>query len=79
MMEHIAMVGLRDRALIGVMVFTFGCVGAAIGMKVEDYFIQGRRGWVRLYEKGGKPFLTAAVRRFCSETCSGLGIKAPLT
>jgi integrase/recombinase XerD len=23
-------------------------------MKVEDYFIQGRRGWVRLHEKGGK-------------------------
>jgi len=36
------------------MVFTFARVGAAIGMKVEDYFIQGRRGWVRLHEKGGK-------------------------
>ena len=47
-------VGLRDRALIGLMVFTFARVGAAIGMKVEDYFIQGRRGWVRLHEKGGK-------------------------
>ena len=23
-------------------------------MKVEDYFSQGRRGWVRLHEKGGK-------------------------
>jgi integrase/recombinase XerD len=23
-------------------------------MRVEDYFVQGRRGWVRLYEKGGK-------------------------
>jgi integrase/recombinase XerD len=22
--------------------------------KVEDYFVQGRRGWVRRYEKGGK-------------------------
>jgi integrase len=43
-------VGLRDRALIGLMVFTFARVGAAIGMKVEDYFIQGRRGWVRLHE-----------------------------
>jgi integrase/recombinase XerD len=47
-------VGLRDRALIGLMAFTFARVGAAIGMKVEDYFIQGRRGWVRLHEKGGK-------------------------
>ena len=27
-------VGLRDRALIGLMVFTFARVGAAIGMKV---------------------------------------------
>ena len=23
-------------------------------MKVSDYFVQGRRRWVRLYEKGGK-------------------------
>jgi integrase len=36
------------------MAFTFARVGAAIGMKAEDYFIQGRRGWVRLHEKGGK-------------------------
>jgi integrase len=36
------------------MVFTFARVGAATAMKVEDYFIQGRRGWVRLHEKGGK-------------------------
>jgi integrase len=36
-------VGLRDRALIGLMVFTFARVGAAVRMKVEDYFIQGFR------------------------------------
>lgn len=47
-------VGLRDRALIALMVYTFARVGAAITMKVEDYFIQGRRGWIRLHEKGGK-------------------------
>jgi site-specific recombinase XerD len=45
---------VRDRALIGVMVYTFARVNAVIGMKVSDYFIQGRRGWVRLHEKGGK-------------------------
>ena len=44
--------GMRDRALIALMVFTFARVGVALGMKVEDYFIQGRRGWVRLHEKG---------------------------
>jgi len=46
--------GLRDRALIGLMVYTFARVGAAISMKIEDFFVQGRRGWVRLHEKGGK-------------------------
>jgi integrase/recombinase XerD len=52
--EAPCLVGLRDRALIALMVYTFARVGAATGMKVEDYFIQGRRGWVRLHEKGGK-------------------------
>jgi integrase/recombinase XerD len=46
--------GLRDRALIGLMVYTFARVGAAVSMRVEDYYVQGRRGWVRLHEKGGK-------------------------
>jgi len=46
--------GLRDRALIALMAYTFARVGAALATKVEDYFIQGRRGWVRLHEKGGK-------------------------
>ena len=46
--------GLRDRALIGVMVYTFARIGAVLQMNVGDYFVQGRRGWVRLHEKGGK-------------------------
>ncbi len=46
--------GLRDRALIGLMVYTFARVGAAVGMKVQDVYVQGRRTWVRLHEKGGK-------------------------
>jgi integrase len=36
------------------MVYTFARVGAAIKMRVEDVYIQGRRTWVRLHEKGGK-------------------------
>ena len=48
------LIGLRDRALIGLMGYTFARVGAVIQMKVEDYYIQKRRGWVRLHEKGGK-------------------------
>ena len=46
--------GLRDRALIGVLVYSFARVSAAIGMNVNDYFAQGRRMWFRLHEKGGK-------------------------
>ncbi len=49
-----ALIGLRDRALIGAMVYTFARVNAVLQMKVRDYFVQGRRGWVRLHEKGGK-------------------------
>jgi site-specific recombinase XerD len=47
-------VGLRDRALIGLMVYTFARVGAAMSMNVEDWYFQTRRWWVRLHEKGGK-------------------------
>ena len=46
--------GLRDRALIALMVYSFARIGAALGMKVEDVFTQNRRLWVRLREKGGK-------------------------
>ena len=48
------LVGLRDRALIGLMAYSFARVGAVLQMKVGDYFVQGRRRWVRLHEKGGK-------------------------
>ena len=47
-------IGLRDRALIGLMVYSFARIGAAIGMRVEDVFTQNRRLWIRLQEKGGK-------------------------
>ncbi|MBP2233418.1 site-specific recombinase XerD [Azospirillum agricola] len=46
--------GLRDRALIGLMVYSFARVGAALAMRVGDVFPQNRRLWVRLREKGGK-------------------------
>ena len=46
--------GLRDRALIGLMVYSFARIGAALGMAVEDVYTQNRRLWVRLREKGGK-------------------------
>jgi integrase len=29
-------------------------IGAVVGMRVEDYYPEGKRWWVRLHEKGGK-------------------------
>jgi integrase/recombinase XerC len=46
--------GLRDRALIGLMIYSFARIGAALSMKVDDVYAQNRRPWVRLHEKGGK-------------------------
>ena len=46
--------GLRDRALLSVMLYSFARVSAVLGMRQQDYFGQGNRGWLRLHEKGGK-------------------------
>lgn len=47
-------IGLRDRALIATMLFTFARVSAVVSMKVDDYYQVGKRSWIRLQEKGGK-------------------------
>jgi len=52
--ETETLIGLRDRAFIGLMVYSFARVGAAVAMRVEDFYPNGRRWWVRLHEKGGK-------------------------
>jgi integrase/recombinase XerC len=41
--ETSTVIGLRDRALIGLMVYSFARIGAALGMTVEDVFTQNRR------------------------------------
>jgi integrase/recombinase XerD len=48
-----SVVGLRDRALIATMVYSFARVGAVVGMQVGDYYENGKRWWLRLHEKGG--------------------------
>jgi integrase len=35
--------GLRDRALIGLLVYTFARIGAAVALNVEDIYSQNRR------------------------------------
>jgi site-specific recombinase XerD len=47
-------VGLRDRALIALMTYSFARVSAAVGMKIEDLVQTAGRSWVRLHEKRGK-------------------------
>jgi site-specific recombinase XerD len=47
-------VGLRDRALIALLIYSFARISAALQMDVDDYYPQGKRWWVRLHEKGGK-------------------------
>lgn len=48
------LIDLRDRALIAVMIFSFARISAVVGMRLEDYYPNGKRWWLRLHEKGGK-------------------------
>lgn len=52
--ETDTIIGLRDRALIGVMIYSFARVTAAVSMRVDDYFQAGKRWKFRFMEKGGK-------------------------
>jgi site-specific recombinase XerD len=71
--------GLRDRALIALMVYSFARIGAALTMKVEDVFTQNRRLWVRLHEKGGKDHAMPAhhnLEQILSAYIDGAGLAA---
>lgn len=46
--------GLRDRAVIALMIYSFARVGAVLALNVDDYFPKGKRWWIRLHEKGSK-------------------------
>ena len=72
------LVGLRDRALIGVMVYTFARISAVVAMEVEDYFSNGKRWWLRLHEKGGKRHEMPAhhkLEQFLDEYLDAAGIR----
>ena len=77
--------GLRDRAIIGTMVFTFGRVGAVVAMDVKDYHLSGRHRMFRLHEKGGKAHDVPAhhvAREYVEDYLDAAGLwgqsKAPL-
>jgi integrase len=72
------LVGLRDRALIGVMIYSFARIGAVVAMRVEDYYPAGKRWWVRLHEKGGKRHEVPAhhkLEHFIDEYLAAAGIR----
>jgi integrase/recombinase XerD len=46
--------GLRNRALMGVLVFSCARVSAVVGMRLADYFPEGKEWKLRLHEKRGK-------------------------
>lgn len=88
LLERIAddsIVGLRDRALLGLMVYSFARVSAVVAMRVEDYYQNGKRWYIRLHEKGGKSF-EMPVHHKAEEyldaylTAAGIGVakKSPL-
>ena len=54
------LVGVRDRAVIGLMVYSFARVSAALAMRVADYYTQGKRSFFRLHEKSGKYLVVPA-------------------
>jgi site-specific recombinase XerD len=71
--------GLRDRALIALMVYSFARVGAALAMKVEDVFTQNRRLWVQLREKGGKAHAMPChhnLEEYLTAYLDGCGLRA---
>jgi site-specific recombinase XerD len=72
------LVGLRDGALIAVMTYTFARISAVVAMRVEDYFPNGKRWWVRLQEKGGKRHEMPAhhkLEQFLDEYLAAAGIR----
>jgi site-specific recombinase XerD len=74
--------GLRDRALIALLIYSFARISAALHMNVEDYYPQGKRWWVRLHEKGGKQHEMPAhhlLESYIDEYVKAAGIAAEKT
>ncbi len=83
--ETDSLIGLRDRALLGLLSYTFARVSAAVGMAVEDFYIQGHKSWIRLREKGGKvhempahPNLDAYLEEYIEATHLAKEPRSPL-
>jgi integrase/recombinase XerD len=83
--ESDTLIGRRDRAFIGTMVYSFARVGAVVTMKVGDVFEHRKRRWFRLHEKRGKrhevpchPRLEEYLKLWIAEASLGGDEKAAL-
>lgn len=77
--------GLRNRALIGTMIYSFARISAVVNMNVEDYYQNGSYRWLRLLEKGSRHHELPAhhnIIRYLDEYLAAAGIagekKTPL-
>jgi integrase len=73
------LVGLRDRALIGTLLYTFARVGAATAMRVGDYYPVGKRWWVRLTSLPRtmmRPLVKLTSSRICSSPSQPAAVTA---
>ncbi len=80
-----SVVGLRDRAIIAVMTYTFARVGAVVALAVEDYYPQKKHWWLKLHEKNGKvnempchPKLAVYLDEYIDATSIASDRKGPL-
>lgn len=48
------LIGLRDRAILATMIYSFARVSAVVSLRVKDFRIMGARATLSLQEKGGK-------------------------
>ena len=48
------LVGLRDRAMIAVMLYSFARISAVVRMTVADYYTQGKRSFFSITGKRGQ-------------------------
>jgi len=49
-----SLIGLRDRAFLILLAYTWPRVSAAVNLKIKDYFPKGKRWYLQVGEKGGK-------------------------
>ncbi len=58
-----SLIGLRDRAFICLLTYTWPRVSSAVALRVRDYYPKGKRWYVDLAEKGGKSTTKLAHHR----------------